>query len=286
MLKIITESGKEINFKEINYPSGEFDFNIIFNHEAMSLVKHEYVVIKNSFSNINNVFKIPFLVNALIQSGFKEIKVQFDYLPFSRQDRSFIANSSFGLESFIKILSGSGVNEIIVDDPHNEDVLSLLCSKYGLKITVNTQNFLIKSKLNQYFSLDKKTALVCPDKGALKKIIPLSNELGLTVVLAEKTRSLADGKIVDTKIVGYQQNGETTLFLNGVDFLNNFDKLIIVDDICDGGATFIALADVIRNLGYKGELILVVTHGFFSKGLEPLLAKFDSVLSIHNYSKI
>jgi len=44
---------------------------------------------------------------------------------------------------------------------------------------------------------------------------------------------------------------------------------MIVDDICDGGATFILLAKELYAAGAK-EVNLFVTHGIFSKGLIPL----------------
>jgi ribose-phosphate pyrophosphokinase len=44
---------------------------------------------------------------------------------------------------------------------------------------------------------------------------------------------------------------------------------LIVDDICDGGRTFIELAKVLRPLT-SGQVKLYVTHGIFSAGFEAL----------------
>ncbi len=46
-------------------------------------------------------------------------------------------------------------------------------------------------------------------------------------------------------------------------------KILIVDDICDGGGTFCMLADQLYKKGAK-EVNLFTTHGIFSKGLKPL----------------
>ena len=45
----------------------------------------------------------------------------------------------------------------------------------------------------------------------------------------------------------------------------------IIDDICDGGRTFIALAEEIRKRNV-GKINLIVSHGILSYGEEPLRA--------------
>ena len=63
-------------------------------------------------------------------------------------------------------------------------------------------------------------------------------------------------------------------------------RVLIVDDICDGGATFTSLAKVLKNAGavYIG---LHVTHGIFSKGIQVLLeAGVDKVSFTHRQGEI
>lgn len=49
----------------------------------------------------------------------------------------------------------------------------------------------------------------------------------------------------------------------------NDKNILIVDDICDGGATFMLLTKDLYKRGAK-SINLFVTHGIFSKGLKPL----------------
>jgi ribose-phosphate pyrophosphokinase len=118
-----------------------------------------------------------------------------------------------------------------------------------------------------------KTVIISPDAGALKKIYKVAKATSLTVVEAKKVRDVATGNIVKTEIDSSQ--------LLGV------DTAIIVDDICDGGRTFIELATVIRDSGFIGKLILCVTHGIFSKGLDvfdgPL---FDAIYTMNNINSV
>lgn len=55
----------------------------------------------------------------------------------------------------------------------------------------------------------------------------------------------------------------------------------IVDDICDGGRTFIEIAKLIRN--DVKSLHLAVSHGIFSKGLEELNQWFDSIWTTDSF---
>ena len=51
---------------------------------------------------------------------------------------------------------------------------------------------------------------------------------------------------------------------------------MIVDDICDGGRTFTALATELRNIT-SGPIFLYVTHGIFSHGLDVFKGLIDKI---------
>ena len=51
-----------------------------------------------------------------------------------------------------------------------------------------------------------------------------------------------------------------------------------MDDICDGGGTFLGLADELRKRN-AGPLHLAISHGIFSKGTEVLRQKFDRLFT-------
>ena len=67
-------------------------------------------------------------------------------------------------------------------------------------------------------------------------------------------------------------------------FCKIFPDLIIVDDICDGGTTFIKLAQRIDEKIYgRYRLDLYVTHGIFSRGLDVLRPYFNHVYCLHTF---
>ena len=53
-----------------------------------------------------------------------------------------------------------------------------------------------------------------------------------------------------------------------------------IDDICDGGQTFISLAQSLKKQG-AAEIFLYVTHGIFSKGLDQLKTCIQHIYCYH-----
>ncbi len=102
------------------------------------------------------------------------------------------------------------------------------------------------------------TVVVAPDAGAAKKAFKVAQGLGLPMIQATKHRDLKIGDITDTTVAYYDHCEPGTNYL-------------IVDDICDGGRTFIELAKYIKQAKHLGKIYLYVTHGIFSKGMRPLL---------------
>jgi ribose-phosphate pyrophosphokinase len=103
--------------------------------------------------------------------------------------------------------------------------------------------------------------LICPDAGAAKKIKHYFdwNSNIVDVVYCIKSRDLSNGKITLKVLEPERCEGR---------------NCVIIDDICDGGGTFLAIANQIN----AAHLTLMVTHGIFSKGVEVLEEKFDEII--------
>jgi ribose-phosphate pyrophosphokinase len=99
--------------------------------------------------------------------------------------------------------------------------------------------------------------IIVPDKGAVQRVEALTAALRVkNRIYCEKTRDVATGKITGFKI------------LNAL--VANDEDCLIIDDICDGGATFTSLAMGLKDIGAK-TVNLYVTHGIFSKGFKDLV---------------
>jgi ribose-phosphate pyrophosphokinase len=97
--------------------------------------------------------------------------------------------------------------------------------------------------------------MICyPDKGAVSKYSEIY-AFGLgTPIYGEKVRDQSTGNITSYQLIG-NLKGRT--------------NVLIVDDICDGGATFKLLAKDLLAAGAT-EVNLFVSHGIFSRGLRTL----------------
>ena len=204
------------------------------------------VMTKNALDNM--LYHKPYCVDLLML-----------YVPYARQDRVCEPGEAFGVKAFASIINALNFSRVIVADPHSDvtpAVFDRLCVIPQEEIAYET----LKWKLRM-----ENFALVSPDGGALKKIFKLSKKMSLDVFCAEKVRDTATGAIVRTDIS-----------------VQDFNKrnLMIVDDICDGGRTFIELAKVLRARN-AGKIELYVTHGIFSKGLKELSEHFDCIHSLN-----
>ena len=61
---------------------------------------------------------------------------------------------------------------------------------------------------------------------------------------------------------------------------------IIVDDLIDGGLTFVNISQVLKAYFPKNKVYLIVTHGIFSKGVEGLSKYFDGIYCTNSYQDI
>jgi ribose-phosphate pyrophosphokinase len=188
------------------------------------------------------------------------IHLEMSYLPYARQDKPIDNYAAFAFHSFCKIINSMGIDIITVLDPH--------CS---LHYAINNVRA-ISPIHHMTDALDEfEPDYFCfPDDSArhryLTEVSILQSEFGVPESLSQiiefkKIRDPSSGMIVSYEI---KQNGFK------IEMEENAKKrVLIIDDICDGGSTFILCASKLRELGFE-EIGLYVTHGLFTKGYEAL----------------
>src|SRR5579871_1665760 len=182
-------------------------------------------------------------VKMLLQNA-RSFSLHVPYLPYARQDKEVSNDLTFALHSFAALLNGIGFDTVTAVDVHNPAVTKALVKNFR-NIPVDEIHKDLAEKLNADF-------LIFPDAGALERYLYARRRRH---IVFEKERDQATGKITGHRLVPELSATED---LNG-------KRLLIVDDICDGGATFISIAKAIA-AKYTCRLDLFVTHGLFSKG--------------------
>lgn len=188
--------------------------------------------------------------------GDKIYKVlEIPYFPYSRQDRRCSAGEGHALKMFAKFINSFNFDKVITKDAHSYVLEAVVENIY------NIEHHVCSGGISNNYDI-----LIAPDAGASKKIYKMLNN-GQQVIVANKTRDI-DGKIIGMDV--------------DVSLVDKGGKILVADDLCDNGGTFIALGEILREkLGASNKIDLYVTHGFFGKGVDVLLKMYDNVF-VHN----
>jgi ribose-phosphate pyrophosphokinase len=221
------------------------------------------VTITTRITSFNDFGLLICSIDALKRLNVGRIKLFLPYFPGARQDRLMIPGEPLTVKVYADILNNLGLCQITVFDPHSEVTPAVI---NNCKVVSN--HTFVEEVIKR---IKKDVILVSPDGGALKKIYKVSEFLGgIYVVECSKSRNVKNGKLEGFKV--YEED------LEGKDCL-------IVDDICDGGGTFIGLAKELKNKN-AGSLYLAVSHGIFSKGLEELGNYYTKIFTTDSFRTI
>lgn len=201
------------------------------------------------------------LLTLLDRKSVYGIILRIPYFPYGRQDKGIDNDKTFALRTFLRLLEGIyaglwGANLIETFDLHSSLSLNHN-SRLSKLLKVISPNELLNSIADQY------DVVVYPDKGAAERY----HIEGKPVVTATKVRDQETGRI-------------THYFINEEDKSKLFPecKCLVVDDICDGGATFELLSQSLsEHIGLRPDLY--VSHGIFSKGLDTLRPLYRKIIT-------
>jgi ribose-phosphate pyrophosphokinase len=226
-------------------------------------------IVQANLRNATDIIDLLLVANALnARTDVPELFIEIPYLPYARQDRICAAGQAFSLQVMSGFLSQiQNVKELVVWDCH---------SPVGLKLTgaknIAPQQIIKASQTLTDMLIDPASVIICPDKGAIERTQNIAKALGdgspsIPIVFCEKVRDPATGNITHTAVKADSLAGKTA---------------IITDDICDGGYTFIKIAEQLKAMGAQ-KVILFVTHGIFSKGLTVFDGLIDHVFTTQSF---
>ena len=250
----------EILFDHFTFSGGEPHIKI-----KSDLSQEKEVMITHRIQSFNDMGLLLITVNALRNTGITRINLLLPYFPAARQDRLMTNGEALSVKVYSDLINGLNLNSITIFDPHSEVTPALLNHCKVLN------NFKFIEQVTE--TLSTNLLLISPDGGALKKIYKLAAHLQkYDVVECSKSRDIKTGQLSGFKVYANDLLGKDCL---------------IVDDICDGGGTFLGLAKALKAKN-AGRLYLAVSHGIFSKGLDKLSEYFEIIFttdSFRNYEK-
>lgn len=235
-------------------------------------------------SHLNNFRDLELIIATtacLRELGIEKISLYTPYFVGARSDRKFEEGGNWYLRDVIcPIINSLNFTTVTIMDPHSFVLENLIKNfksidneevvRFGLSHTA--------AKSSEGFSKwsFENIVLVAPDAGASHKIYKLAEKIGYkgNIIICSKERD-TEGKLTKTFVPGHG--------INPIDY-------IIIDDICDGGRTFINIAQELKKkwigFNHNPKIYLIITHGIFSAGFTELSKYFDGIYCTNSYSTV
>lgn len=167
-----------------------------------------------------------------------DITLIIPYLPYSGMDRE-INEQLFSLKHIAGVINAMHFTKVVIRDPHNKEVTA--------EYVHNVEFEGIQHYVDQVIDEVKPEIIFFPDKGAYKKYSIELDTHGIPVMHGEKGRDLKDRGHINKYTVA-----DTDVDVTG-------KKVLIIDDICRKGGTFMGAGNSLKELG-AAEVYLYVTH--------------------------
>jgi ribose-phosphate pyrophosphokinase len=194
--------------------------------------------------------------DAVRQRGSTSVAL-IPYLPGARQDRGI----PFGAAVYADVVNGFHIDQVIAFDPHSPVIVGLV-----EHLTVVASDRIVRDEVVGVPGTEQRyQGIIAPDAGAVARATAAAEACGLPVFRAEKHRNPDTGKLDGFSCEPLPDTG----------------RFLVVDDICDGGGTFMGLAG---STGLpKERLGLWVSHGVFSGRAPQLAEHFAEIVTTDSY---
>ncbi|WP_313621301.1 ribose-phosphate diphosphokinase [Achromobacter sp.] len=254
------QSGTPASFK---FPAGECQVTVPAELREQADAVTDFRI-HALLKSADDVMQLLMLTDALRRlNPAAPVHLDMPYVPYARQDRVCNPGEALGAAVFCKLINDQQYATVTIVEPHS-DVTPALLQRVRV---VDAAAFLKKALAAPAFA--GGVTLMAPDAGARKRVQALAKALGVADVrYAEKVRDPRTGRITETRVPDDIPA----------------QPVLVVDDICDGGRTFLELAAALRDKTTQ-PLYLYVTHGIFSKGLAELSARYADIFTAYDWTR-
>lgn len=226
---MILFNNREIKFGK--FPNGESNLDKSFLKDKEDIKN----VVTLKYENDEDIFHL-WMVRNLIDFP---TTLRITYVPYSRMDRAS-EKYAFTLLDFADLVNRMLWEEVIIYEPHSDVTPALFDNVKVVNVIPWLMGQINHPNYQVFF----------PDAGAQKRyetLFDTSTELGKwradNTLVGFKKRDFNTGKIKELKILGERYS----------------DTVIIVDDLCSKGGTFILAAKKLKEMGFL-RIALVVAH--------------------------
>lgn len=237
---------KGIGYEVISFPDGEKHLKI------NKLDRKDTVGIICRITNSDDLFLLMQLSDVLNRQCVVVDELVITYLMTMRCDRLFSLEQPFSLGIIANVVNSFNANSVTIIEPHSD---------VSLKLIKNSEAFfgMVRAK-------DEDFIYCFPDKGSSLRYKEPRNR---KPIICSKVRDKNTGALVEFKL---EDLGDYKTGMN----------IFVVDDLCDGGGTFLGVEKVLRALR-PNAIMLGVTHAIQKAGIEKVARVYDKVLITNSY---
>lgn len=249
ILNLIKPALSDIPYHINKYPDGHKHIVL----EDCEWNKDSYLNVITRISSMDDLFILRQVDNILWHENIRISELVITYLLTARCDRRFSLGEAIDRDIVAMDLYSLHADRIVFYDLHSEP--DILTRNYRMEnLAVIKDNF----ELENY-------NICFPDKGACDRYAHLCPQYNL---VGEKHRK-PDG---------------ISITVNSIKPLDIDKPILVIDDLCDGGGTFVALANELNELCPKYKREIWVTHAIQKSGIRLLAAKYDKVYITNSYT--
>jgi len=253
----------ELEFDGFFFPGGEPHVNLFSDEECETIPDDAEFIVRVNKGLVPELALATLLRQVLTaQFPSNDATLFLPYFPGARQDRGVPAT----LHYMANLVELADFDSVFIVDPHSEATERALI---GRDLHIMQSVDLVPAELFSYTgyvnSRTPEFVVISPDKGAVKRAQAVADRFGVPLVVAEKHRDPENKfRIGSYSVPEFKA-----------------DYAVVIDDICDGGGTFLALADAI-NMPTE-NLRLWTTHGIYSKGPDALTSKYGMLATTDSF---
>jgi ribose-phosphate pyrophosphokinase len=248
----------EPNMEIKTFPDGESYVRI---PRASELKDKEVKVFHRLYPDSDqSIIQAILILDTLKKVGAKPVLIS-PYLPYSRQDKTFLEGEALSSEVLCKMLKFAGATRLVTLDCH-------FLKKEG--------NFEYGGLEIENVSMGKYLIEKAKEKVKNKELEIISPDIGAKYLVSEH-----GGKSMEKVRGEYVEGDEAYRKIEEVkgDFDVKGKNVLILDDMVSTGGTMIRAIENVRKCGAK-KIMCATTHGFFLKGsLEKLKELTDEVFA-------
>lgn len=251
ILNLVNLEKSDIKYSISRFPDGEVQITL------GEFSRKDNVEVRCRITNAEELFLVKQVFDILDRNEIV-YDVFISYLMGMRMDRVMDFDRPFTLKVVADILKSSKARSFDVLEPHSGRTINLLGTAHEPVIEQ-----IVPKELSEY-------QLVFPDAGARERYEDFFYYgLDPDTIFCSKVRDVKTGKISSIQVDNPEKISDR--------------PMLIVDDLCDGGGTFVGVAEAIRAIKPDVKLNIKIIHMVNPRGIENLSKNFDHVWFTNSY---